>query len=284
MVTSTTTTKPASFEVMAYALDDQTDLARPALLIAADEYPDIDIEGCLVALDDLADAALDAAITDADSEYCASLRLAQFLCDQCGFRGDTDNYYDPANSYFNRVVERRVGIPITLSLVMVEVGQRLGLPLVGIGLPAHFLVGCSSPFDTDDLPKLIDPFSGGIAVSIDDCRKHCSELGVALDPERHLQPISNRQFLIRMLANLRAIYTRQGDVARTMRTIGRMASLDRDQAEGYRDLSSLLVEHGRHREAQRCLRAYLECFPSGERSESARKLLTSLLERRARRN
>ncbi len=269
---------------MAYALDDQTDLARPALLVAVDEYPGLDIDASLQTLDELADAALDAAITDADSEYCASLRLAQFLCDQCGFSANTDNYYDPANSYFNRVLERRVGIPLTLSLVMVEVGQRLGLPLVGIGMPAHFLVGCASPFEAEDLPKLIDPFSGGIAVTVDDCRKRCSEIGISLDPDIHLQPVSNRSFLVRMLANLRAIYTHQGDFDRTIRTIGRMAALDSEQAEAYRDLSAVLVEHGRFREAQRCLRAYLECFPTGPRSDSARETLASLLERRARRN
>jgi len=259
-------------------------LARPALQIALDEYPLLDVDKTLGTLDELADAALDAAIIDAKSEFEASLRLAQFLCDSCDFRGNTDNYYDPANSYFNRVLERRIGIPITLSLVLIEVGQRLGLPLVGVGLPGHFLVSCTDPFADGPPRHLIDPFNGGVIVSHDDCRKLCSELGVSFDPKLHLVPIDNRQFLIRMLSNLRQIYAKQGDFERTIRTIGRMAILDRDQAEAYRDLSSSLVETGRFQDAQRCLRAYLECHPTGDRAVAARTTLGMLLERRARRN
>ena len=119
------------------------------------------------ALDELADQALNAAITDAASEVDAAYRLARFLGGPCGFRGNIDNYYDPANSYLSRVIERRVGIPITLSLLLIEVGQRLGLPMVGIGMPTHFLTACTVG---DRALILLDMFAGGVAVTHDDCR------------------------------------------------------------------------------------------------------------------
>ncbi|HEY3329950.1 MAG TPA: transglutaminase-like domain-containing protein [Capsulimonadaceae bacterium] len=284
MAVSTTVIQSTAFEMMAHDLDEQTDLARPALLIALDEYPGLDIDASLAVLDELADAALDAAIIDASSEFEAAVRLSQFLCDTCAFHGNTDNYYDPANSYFNRVLDRRIGIPITLSLVLIEVGQRLGLPLSGVGIPGHFLVSCPNPFKDDVPGALIDMFSGGIVVSHDDCRKRCAELGQPFNPETHLQPIGSKQLLVRMLANLRMIYTNQGDIERTLRTICRMAILDRDQAEAYRELGSILAEDGRYSDAQRCLRAFLECCPVGESADAARSTLSMLLDRRARRN
>jgi len=120
-----------SFELIAYGLDDNIDLALPALLLAADEYPNLDANRYLAELDRLADLALTQEICIAADECDAARRLALFLGGQCGFTGNVRNYYDPKNSFLNDVLDRRVGIPITLSLVLIEVGRRLGLPMVG---------------------------------------------------------------------------------------------------------------------------------------------------------
>jgi regulator of sirC expression with transglutaminase-like and TPR domain len=272
-----------SFEQVARDLDETMDLARPALLLAADEYPDLDIDRYLGHLDDLADAALCTTITDAESDCDAARRLARFLADPCGFRGNTQDYYNPSNSLLSEVLEHRLGIQITLSLVLMEVGRRLSLPLVGIGFPGHFLVGCTPTCGREQM-LLIDQFEGGRVVTIDECRKRLTPTGTQFDPDLHLQPISNRQFLLRMLSNLEAAYIQRKDVPRAMRTIARQVALNPDRAEDYRTLSQLLVRDHDFAQARLCLRAYLESCPDSERAESVREDLSKLLNQRARRN
>jgi regulator of sirC expression with transglutaminase-like and TPR domain len=271
------------FAQVARDLDETMDLARPALLLAADEYPDLDIDRYLGHLDDLADAALCTTITEAESDCDAARRLARFLAEPCGFRGNTQDYYNPSNSLLSEVLEHRLGIQITLSLVLMEVGRRLSLPLVGINFPGHFLVGCSPTCGREEM-LLIDQFEGGRVVSHDECRKRLTPLGTNFDPDVHLQPISNRQFLLRMLSNLEAAYIQRRDVTRAMRTISRQVALSPDRAEDYRQLSQILVRDHDYAQARLCLRAYLENCPDSERAEAAREELSKLLNQRARRN
>ncbi|HEX5324059.1 MAG TPA: transglutaminase-like domain-containing protein [Capsulimonadaceae bacterium] len=270
------------FDQIAYGLDETMDLARPALLLAADEHPNLDIDRYLGHLDDLADAALCTTITDARNDCDAAQRLARFLAEPCGFRGNTLDYYDPSNSLLSEVLERRLGIQITLSLVLMEVGRRLSLPLVGIGFPGHFLVGCSQNCAREML--LIDQFEGGRVVTLEECRKRLTSLGTQFDPDIHLQPISNRQFLLRMLSNLEAAYIQRRDVPRAMRTIRRQVALDPGRTADYLQLGQLLVRDRNFSQARLCLRAYLEACPESERAESVREELSKLLNQRARRN
>lgn len=283
MSVSTAHTNSDSFDEVAQKLDENMDLARPALLLAADEHPHLDIDRYLRHLDDLADAALCTTITDAVSDCDAARRLARFLSETCGFRGNTEDYYNPRNSLLSDVLEKRVGIPITLSLVLMEVGRRLSLPLVGIGFPGHFLVGCTPTCGREEM-LLIDLFEGGRSVSPEDCSKRLAPMGVEFRPDIHLQPISNRQFLLRMLSNLEAAYIQQRDTQRAMRTIGRMVSLDKGRAEDYYQLSTLLIRDQNFSAARSCLRAYLEASPDSERASMAREELSRLLTERARRN
>jgi len=283
MSVSFTHAKPGTFAEVARSLDETMDLARPALLIAADEYPDLDIDRYLGHLDDLADAALCTTITDAQSDCDAARRLARFLAETCGFRGNTEDYYNPSNSLFSDVLEHRLGIPITLSLVLMEVGRRLSLPLVGIGFPGHFLVGCTPTCGSEEM-LLIDQFEGGRVIGEEDCKKRLAATGATFDPLSHLQPISNRQFLLRMLGNLEAAYIQRRDIARAMRTIDRQMILCPDRVEDYRQLSQLLVRDHDYAQARLCLRAYLEARPEGDQSQSAREELSRLLTLRARRN
>lgn len=259
------------------------DLARPALLLAADEHPGLDIDRYLRHLDDLADAALCSTITDAVSDIDAACRLARFLADTCGFRGNNEDYYNPRNSLLSHVLEERVGIPITLSLVLMEVGRRLSLPLVGIGLPGHFLVGCTPAERREDL-LLIDLFEQGKTVTRDECRARLAPMGIEFQPQVHLAPVSNRQFLLRLLKNLEAAYIQRRDIRGAMRAIRRQVNLSPERVEDYHQLGLLLIRDQNYADARVCLRAYLEAAPEGDRAEATRDELSRLLSLRAQRN
>src|SRR3989475_5121743 len=138
------------------AAGERTDLARAALAIARIAYPDLDPAPYLRQLDDLA-AAVRPRLYPQASPEAAVAELAGYLFDECGFRGNQEEYYDPRNSYLNDVLERRTGIPITLSLVLIETGARLGLGIEGVGFPGHFLVRVAGSRG----PLLLDPFYGG---------------------------------------------------------------------------------------------------------------------------
>src|SRR3989441_5604549 len=138
------------------AAGERTDLARAALAIARIAYPDLDPAPSRRQLDDLA-AAVRPRLYPQASPEAAAAELAGYLFRECGFRGNREEYYDPRNSYLNDVLERRLGIPITLSVVLIETGARLGLPIEGVGFPGHFLVRLAG----SRRPLLLDPFFGG---------------------------------------------------------------------------------------------------------------------------
>jgi regulator of sirC expression with transglutaminase-like and TPR domain len=184
-------------------VDDPTDrfaelLARPeaelspgeaALLIAAHAHPGLDIGAWLARFDDLAEAA---PTEPAD--------LARHLFVAEGFAGNRVDYGDPRNSYLDDVLARRLGIPITLSVVMMEVGRRVGVTVDGVGMPGHFLVRAGT---TDLGPRYFDPFENGVELSAEGCATRFAALfpGVAFDP-RSLDPVGPRAIVTRILANL----------------------------------------------------------------------------------
>jgi len=193
---------------------DEIDLAQMALLIAVAEYPDLDVKEELRALDSLAAGASRSLGQETDPLARANA-LSEYLFDEVGFSGNREDYYDPRNSFLNEVLSRRLGIPITLSLVYIEVGKRLGMHLVGVGMPGHFLVRFSS--GQEDL--VIDPFHGGILLSEKECVQRLQDIaGVAVPWDRsYLAPVSNRELIERILRNLRGIYVRRRDPPRVLR-------------------------------------------------------------------
>ena len=150
------------FDRMVGAPDEDIDLARAALLIAASEYPTLSIERELFHIDAIAEGV--ASRMDDDTPLYQLNTLSEYLFDELKFAGNHTNYHDPRNSFLNDVMERRLGIPITLSLLYIEVGKRLGVPLVGIGMPGHFIVR-----HRDEPDVFVDPFHGGILLSEDEC-------------------------------------------------------------------------------------------------------------------
>jgi len=198
-------------------------LDEAALLIGAWEHDAFDVAPHLRALDELARRAAPA-MARATSPDAGGRALATTLFQELGFRGNTEAYYDPRNSFLADVLDRRVGIPISLSVLYMEVARRLGLPVGGVAFPGHFLVRV----DGGAVPLILDPFGGGAALNHGDLE---ALLARSVGPDARLadvplSPASNRAILVRMLNNLAGIYGRAGDTARSLEVLERVAALD----------------------------------------------------------
>lgn len=257
------------------------DLAEAALLIAKEEYPDLEVARYLARLDDLARAVRQGAGGDGDPRRLIA-RLGDYLFRELGFRGNTDAYYDPRNSFLNDVLDRRLGIPITLSTVYMEVGRRLGVRLHGVGMPGHFLVKYVGP----DEELVIDPFHGGRVVSPADCQGILDRLSggtLRLEP-RFLAALTTRQILARMLTNLKLIYVKSQDYARALGVVERLLILEPQAASEIRDRGLLSCQLKRTPQAMADLEQYLRLVPAAEDAEVIRQHLRSLRQRVASQN
>ncbi len=189
--------------------DDEIDLGQAALLIAAPEYPELDIDATLRQLDQLATAA-EPALHGLVDGTARAVALVQYLIDEQGFAGNTDEYDDPRNSFLNEVLSRRLGIPISLAVVAMEVARRLAVPLSGVSFPGHFLLRADGKQSV-----LIDPFNGR-AMTIGGLADLIARVYGQRRPPRpdEVKPAPKHAILSRMLANLRNIYLQRGDIAR----------------------------------------------------------------------
>lgn len=250
--------------------DHQIDLAKAALYIAQEEYPDLDVEEYLNALDTMA--------TEVEERLPASrypLRmiqtLNQYLYDDLGFSGNQVNYYDPRNSFLNDVIDRRTGIPITMSLVYLEISKRVGFPMIGIGMPGHFLI---RP-DFEEVGIYVDVFNHGEILFPEDCRDKLSQMyrqPVELHPS-FLVPVDNRRFLGRMLTNLKFIYLNQRQDLKALGIIERLLLLFPDTPIELRDRGLLYYQLKRWPEARQDLQQYLFYRPQAEDATIIRQLL-----------
>jgi regulator of sirC expression with transglutaminase-like and TPR domain len=240
-------------------------LAESCLLIAAEEYPDLDVGAYLSRIDILADGIRER-VDNAEDPRAAGAELAYYLHSQEGFRGNEQDYYDPRNSFLNDVLDRRVGIPITLSILFIEVARRLGLPVYGVGLPGHFLVHLS------DAGTFIDPFTGQVDLRESDCAERVRALhGDRLKFERiMLDAQSNRQILTRVLRNLREIYKSQEEKHRELGTLDRLVLLNPQDHQIRRDRASVLEALGQYQLALRDAEQVRKLQPSVRRSERFR--------------
>ncbi|MSP17361.1 MAG: hypothetical protein EXR73_12275 [Myxococcales bacterium] len=198
------------------------DLGAAALLVAEPEYPALDV----ARYGDLLDIFADGALGSVQRGESPRLALARHLHGELGFAGNETDYYDPRNSFFNEVLDRRVGIPITLSLLHLEVGRRMGLSVEGVAFPGHFLVrylGVAG--DHDEV--VVDPYHGGIALDqsalVDRLRRVAGQ-GATLTAS-HLARAGKRQILARLLNNLRGVYQRSGDAQREQSVVERLELL-----------------------------------------------------------
>ena len=236
-------------------------LAEAALLMACEEYPQLSISPYLDELDHMADDVRERNSSDAaPMETIEAINHVLFV--DRGFEGNRGNYYDPRNSFLNDVIERRKGIPITLSAVYIEVGRRIGFEIDGVGMPGHFLVKYASR----DQEIFIDPFNRGSILTRDDCRRLLVPGQLAGDQsvEQWLRRVTNRHILTRMLANLKAIYLQAQTFDKALVMLDLMMLTEPETPELYKERGLLRLQLRQFHGAAADLKWYLKHAPEGE--------------------
>ena len=246
-----------------------------ALEIASIEFPGMDLEAAGFRLDNLADQI--GSQLSSNASGLDFIRVAnQLLFDVLQFRGNEDNYYDPRNCCLNSVLMRRLGIPISLSIVYMEIGRRLKRPVYGVGLPGHFIVS----YEDGDARYWVDPFNRGRILSLADCSalaKQTAGVDLRSNPAV-LAPISNRQILVRILSNLKAIYLRGEAFDKARQVLDVLIEAMPEYAEEYRHRGLVHLRQLNHRAAKADLEAYLRLEPESPEREQVKKQLV-LIER-----
>jgi len=252
--------------------DGQINLAAAALYIAQEEYWDMDPSRYIEALDDMA-----AVVRSRLPARRYPLRVIQtindYLFTDLKFAGNTQNYYHPDNSYLNCVIDRRIGIPISLSLVYLEIAHRLRFPMVGVGMPGHFLV---RPV-IEDMEVFVDPFQQGEVLFLADCQQKFHQLF----PQSQWQPkflngVMPKHFLARMLMNLKAIYIQQESDDEAVSVLDKLLILMPEAAEQMRDRGLLHHRLENYELARHDLNRYLRSHPSPPDGKHIQKILESI--------
>jgi regulator of sirC expression with transglutaminase-like and TPR domain len=256
--------------------EEEIDLAEAALVIAAHEYPDLDVAAWLARIDEWAETLkrrLRRDISPADT----LVALNRYLFDELGFAGNAADYYDPRNSYLNDVMERRLGIPITLSLLFIEVGRRVGLALHGVSFPGHFLVKCT----VRDGVVVFDPYARGASLSLDDLRQRLRVMRGGMEPaperiQHLLAAAGKKEILARLLRNLKAIYRERQDLPRALVAADRVIEVAPRAADEYRERAAIYLELECFRAALSDFRDYLMLKPGAEDAAVVRRRVVEL--------
>ncbi len=248
-------------------------LVEGALAIAWEEYPRIDLAHYRAELDQMA-TEIQYRLRGISYPLKIIREINHYLFIEKQFRGNESNYYDPRNSFLNDVLERRLGIPITLSLVYLALGDRLNFPLEGVSFPGNFMIRPQDP----EIEILIDPFAKGEILFKQDCAAKLKQLyghAVPLHDE-YLQPVGERKILERMLMNLKLIYLRQGQLHKALATIERILMLYPEAPIQLRDHGLLCYQLERYTEARADLEIYLDCMPYAEDAGLIAKLVEEI--------
>lgn len=250
------------------------ELAQAALLIAAEERPGLEVEHYRARLYELGLTARERIAAARDGEANAVMTFNKYIFEELGFAGNQSDYYDPRNSLLSDVLERRTGIPITLSVVYMEIGRRAGLHVEGIGLPGHFIVRAE---DARGESALVDPFNGKI-IDAEDCQERLDTIygGQAPLTDEHLRPVSTREILARLLRNLKGVYAQAGLYRRALSVIERILLVAPHAAEERRDRSALLANLGRYSEAIVDAQSYLNSAPDPPDAERVTEQLKQM--------
>ena len=258
----------ADFAARAGGADADVDLADCALRVGRIADARLDVAGAATQLDSLARDA-DARLRDAAPGRRAD-RLAAFLFDELGFSGNADDYYDPQNSYLHRVLERRQGLPITLSILLIEVGRRLGVTVEGVGAPQHFLVRVAADAEAGGAWRYLDPFHGGREIDQDALRDDMARrfsAGRRAGPpgadatELFLSAVTKRQILARVLQNLKLAGARRRDFATALGAAEHLVALTPWALDEIRDRGMVAAQLGLSEVALHDLRTYQEQMP-----------------------
>ena len=249
------------------------ELGRAVLLIAQEEYPQLPVERYMMRFDALAEATKDR-LDDETASPVVLRELIRTLYEREGFRGNKEAYHDPRNSFLNDVLDRRLGIPLTLGIILLEVGWRLELPLEGVNFPGHFLIryrGASQNL-------LIDPFDNGRIRFEDEAQELLDQVygGMVRMQDAFLRSASKRDMIHRLLVNLKGLYVNVRDDERALAVVERLLLLRPDSPGERRDRGMLLVKLGRSSEAREQLERYLEFAPRAADATSIRSLVRRL--------
>jgi regulator of sirC expression with transglutaminase-like and TPR domain len=253
--------------------EEKIELSRAALTIALTDYPDLDIPDYLARIDLLAMEVTGRLGPEADI-YRSIAALNYVLFKQYGFHGNRDDYFNPKNSFLNEVIERKTGIPITLSVLYMEVAHRVGLTVDGVGFPGHFLVKCIG--DGEEI--VIDPFNSGEIRSREDIDKMLFDLygGKVLFHSDFLASSTKKDILKRMLTNLKAIYINGNDLVRSLTALDRLMILDPASAEDARDRGVVYLRLECYAQAREDFETYLRLRPDAEDAMLVREQLVRL--------
>jgi regulator of sirC expression with transglutaminase-like and TPR domain len=254
--------------------DERVDLLRAALTFARIEDPQLDLEHYMHRVEELA-RRVAARIQDLDDPAQVIAALNEVLFQEEMFRGNTVDYYSPRNSFLHHVLDRRLGIPITLALVYMEVARRVGFPLFGVGMPGHFLL---KHYDVDGRSILIDAFERGQVVTEEDCRQKLKSIyagQVTLQPE-FLLPVTRRQMLTRMLNNLRSIYLSQRDFRRAVQVVDLILVIYPRSPEDVKQRAVLRYNLDDYRGALSDFDEYVKMSPDASDAEEIRQTALSL--------
>ncbi len=263
---------------------DQLNLAEAALVIASDEYPQLAVAAYIERIDDLA-ATLRKRLRPDIAPGDKLALLNHYLFEELGFTANSDDYYDPRNSYLNEVIDRRRGIPITLSILFIEMGRRIGLPLSGVSFPGHFLVKCA----LRDGAVMLDAYAKGAVLGIKDLQKRLRVLSGGMDvaPEAVMRLLTAAQpadIVARMLRNLKAIHNESGERIKALTAANRVLDLCPQAADDYRERARLHEELECFRAALTDFESYLRLAPEAGDARAVRGKIAVLRERASRLN
>ncbi len=270
-------------EIVGSAREDASiDLAEGSLAIARTEYPALDVAYYSKRLDALAGRVRHRIRNNPTAREVIAL-LNRVLFDEEGLRGNREDYYDPRNSFLNDVLDRKLGIPITLSVIYMEVARRVGFPIAGTGMPGHFLL---KHYDAMSGEILIDAFNRGRIVGSADCKKRLNEIysgEINFQPE-FLHAVSHREILTRVLNNLRQIYFTKRNFAKGLMVLDLLLAVPPLNPDLLRERGLVRLNLEKYFAAAQDFGAYLKLRPDAEDSEDVRETLETLRQLLARLN
>ncbi|HUF75440.1 MAG TPA: transglutaminase-like domain-containing protein [Longimicrobiales bacterium] len=256
----------------------EMNLARAALLVAKEEYLQLPVDLYLARVDQIAEEVKDR-LSNETAPPIVLGELVDTLYVRRSLSGNRKAYYDPRNSFLNDVLDRGLGIPLTLGIVLLETGWRLGLPLEGVNFPGHFLVR----YRGDELTLLLDPFDGG-KIRFEDEAQELLDLvygGVVRLQDAFLRTASKREMLARLLTNMKTLYVKVDDAERALAAVERLLMISPTSPAESRSRGVLLARLGRHEEAAAQLEAYLRVSPAATDAPRVEAMLKELRAGRA---
>jgi len=261
------------FRAIASLPDARLDLVEGSLVIALEEEPHLDVDAYLARVGTWSDAVRARLEGTRDIERIVDA-INKLLFDEEGFHGEDEDYYDPRSALVNELIDKHAGLPITLSVLYIEISRRLGVEATGVSLPGRFLVKFSGEFGE----IVVDPFDGGRVLSTIELQTILDGMyggGVRLR-EHHLRSFSRREILARELAHLKAAYLARHDLPRAAASIDRLLILDERDPYELRDRAALAMQMHVYELAIECLERYLALAPYAEDQTRVREQILYL--------